>query len=406
MRLVILLLTCLLGCSLGLMDWVHDGTCINQDDALIEYVKTHQSTPEAYLLSKFKDHDIIFLGEMHRVKHDVLFVQSLIPKLYRAGIHNLGIEFANADDQANIDRLITAKTYDEDLARQIGFHQYVLWGYKEYLDIYRAAWTLNRSLPQGAPKFRIVGLNYSPKWKLLTGSRDTLTDERRSAIFYNGDGDEFMGKSILRELVMRGQKALIYSGMHHAFTRYRQPVYNYAQKKLYRLMDNRMGNVVAAQIGVRAFTIFLHSPWMSKDSAEQFRPPIGGAIDRLMVSFPNRALGFDTVGTPLGKLTDPNCYYAIGHDEFKLEDFCDGYIYLKTLQEYMGVTVDPLFITAKNYASAVDGIPNFQARKYYKDAAAFNADMKKDADVPALFRAWGVFSAAQKETHLDHARQP
>jgi hypothetical protein len=43
----------------------------------MEYITTHYQTPEEYLISKFKDHDIVFLGEWHRISHDPELIRRL-----------------------------------------------------------------------------------------------------------------------------------------------------------------------------------------------------------------------------------------------------------------------------------------------------------------------------------------
>jgi len=43
------------------------------------------------------------------IKHDPELVQALVPLLYKAGVYDLGIEFANYSDQALIDKLINAQ---------------------------------------------------------------------------------------------------------------------------------------------------------------------------------------------------------------------------------------------------------------------------------------------------------
>jgi hypothetical protein len=108
-------------------------------DKLVAYANGHRQDPIQYVVQKFQTHDIVFLGEFHFIKHDAEFVQRLIPGLYGKGVYNLGIEFACHADQKLADQLLTAPTYDEDLARRVMFRNFVLWGYKEYLDLYRAA---------------------------------------------------------------------------------------------------------------------------------------------------------------------------------------------------------------------------------------------------------------------------
>jgi len=47
-------------------------------ESLTTYIRANHVPPEDYVISKFKDHDIVFLGEQHRIKHDVELVQNLI----------------------------------------------------------------------------------------------------------------------------------------------------------------------------------------------------------------------------------------------------------------------------------------------------------------------------------------
>jgi hypothetical protein len=112
---------------------------------LNEYLDTHYMTPEEYVVSKFKDHNIVILGEQHRTRHDPILVQNLIPHLYKAGVYILGNEFARRVDQPLIDSVLNASEYDDRLAQKIAFNQFVHWGYHEYVDIFRAAWKLNAS---------------------------------------------------------------------------------------------------------------------------------------------------------------------------------------------------------------------------------------------------------------------
>src|SRR6266481_4919997 len=120
---------------------------------LADYLVAHFQSPEDYVVSKFKDHDLVFLGEAaHGVRQNLLFLHKLIPRLYEAGILNVGYEMIFSDEQPEVDKLLNAETYDETKALTLLFHwdaQYG-WAYQEYADVLRAAWTLNHALPKGA----------------------------------------------------------------------------------------------------------------------------------------------------------------------------------------------------------------------------------------------------------------
>ena len=212
-----------------------------QKQDLVRYLKDNWKSPEEYVAGKFAEYDLVFIGEYHRIKHDAELIQNLIPWLYKAGVYHIGVEFGCHEYQDQVDSLLVADEYDEDLVRKLVFKWRTDWGYKEYMDIYRKAWELNQTLGRDAPKFRIVHLNYRPNWTLL---QENMTDESWKKIWYKGDPDPFMAGIITEEFLNKNVKALIYSGCHHSFTHYYQPVYDFKNKKLYRLNQKRMGNII------------------------------------------------------------------------------------------------------------------------------------------------------------------
>jgi len=355
---------------------------------LVEYLKSHWKTPEDYVVEKFSQYDIVFIGEYHRIKHDLELIHNLIPRLYKAGVYNLGIEFGNYELQDKVDSLITGKEYNEDLARWLMFKFATFWQYKEYIEIYKKAWELNRSLPEGAPKFRVVNLGYRENWNLFKGK---WTPEIQKKVFYNGDRDEYMAKVIFKEFVEKGEKALIYSGLNHSFTHYYQPLYNFKKKEFKGFVKTRMGNLIYAKIPDRVFNIILHHPWYTKKGG--FFPretyPVEGVIDSVMKEFKDKRVGFDVKGSPFGELRDDNSYYSVGYDDFTLETICDGYIFQKHLKDYEGCTVDENFITKENIDEAIEFLPNYKIRKFFKifkSPKLFNYFAKRDADVKSRFR--------------------
>lgn len=58
----------------------------NEIQESVHYLKQKHQNPKDYVLSKFKNNDIIFLGEDHRVRENVEFVNQMIPHLYKNGI--------------------------------------------------------------------------------------------------------------------------------------------------------------------------------------------------------------------------------------------------------------------------------------------------------------------------------
>jgi hypothetical protein len=350
---------------------------------LLGYLEKNFRTPEDYVLSKFKDHEIVFIGEYHRIQHDVLLIQHLIPLLYKAGIYNLGIEFGVHRDQERVDTLINAPAYDKQAAREIMFDFGSYWGFEEYMDIYRAAWEVNHKLAPGAPRFRVVNLNAFMDWSFVKTAADRENREVMKKVLPEGDGDKVMAETIIREFVEKGQKALIYSGIHHAFTRYKQPVYY--QGKFVRFVEDRMGNRVCQRLGDKVFTIYLHAPWSDKNYQKELYPA-GGVIDAFFAHESRlRPVGFDLAGTPFGELPGPGSIYEEGYNPFTLKLYADGYIFTKPLSQYQGVTVDEKFITEANFKRAVEQIPNPEFKNKVTGIALLVEAQKDDANMPRRF---------------------
>jgi hypothetical protein len=370
-------------------------------DRLVEYARDHRQDPVEYVVKKFESHDIVFLGEGHCAKHDPEFVQQLIPAVYAKGIRNLGIEFACHHDQELIDKLLTARTYDEDLARRVMFREYVLWGYKEYLDLFRAAWKLNNCLAGDKPRFRIVGLNARADWSQLTTSNESLANlPEKLRVWPEGSGDTVMGRVILTEFVDKGQKALVYMGRNHAQTRYSGEGSFWA----HLATPARAGRIVYQKIGDRACTILLHAPWPQRIGGD-WALPVEGVIDTVLTRTAAYPTGFDMRGTPFGPLPDQDCRYADGHEPFTLQDFCDGYIFLKPLSQYEMVTADESFINAGNLHEAISQLPDPDDRKKCRTVADMQALIRAQAEeLSSPFKKLGSITAKSEQLETDASR--
>ena len=186
-------------------------------------------------------------------------------------------------------------------------------------------WEFNQTLDPDQTKFRVV----------LLGAEFNRCEKNP---FGDHDPDVFMAYVFEKEIISKQEKALIYCGMHHAFTRYIQS-YN----------DDRMGNIIYRKYPEKTFTIFLHSPWVSDRGWNRRQvKPVNGVIDSAMDLLNNIPIGFDVRNTIIGELRANNTYYAFGYEDFKLEDFCDGYIFLLPFKQVEFVSVDPNFYDEYN----------------------------------------------------------
>jgi hypothetical protein len=345
------------------------------------YITTHYQSPEDYVVSKFRDHDVVFIGEFHRIRHDPVLIQRLIPLVYKAGVFSLGTEFARRVDQPLIDSLLNGNTYDESLARLITFRQSVHWAFQEYVDIFKIVWQLNHGLPAGERMFRILALGNSPDWSVVKTQEDREKVEVKRKVWHGEDEGDW-ARVILESVVAKGEKALVYSGAHHAFTEYRQPIA--VNNAFLRFGDVRLGNHVFERIGKRAITIFLHSPWVNADGYDKpYVYPADGYIDAVMGQLgpEYRRVGFDTKGTPFGKLPGETSLYKYGYKDFTLETIYDGYIYQGPFSECEGVTVIRDFFNEDNieYARAHSPNPDFRQATVedFHEGAVGDADVQR-----------------------------
>lgn len=258
------------------------------------------------------------------------------------------MEFACAVDQDRIDRLITAPRYNETLAIDILRDQYYDWAFRECADIFRTAWELNSRLPESAPRFRIVGLNIHTDY---VKENYGTPQEREKEEETHALGDKVMAETIKRETIAKGERALIYSGMHHAFTRYHQlfrmphewqPSGLDAELNAHERDDYwyhiRMGNYIYEEIGNRCMTVCLHYPWDTVNGIPVL--PFRGVLDQVMLER-KKPVAFDLNDSPFDGIYDPELYYAQGYEDYRNSVMTDGYIVLEPITEYEGCSVIP-----------------------------------------------------------------
>ncbi len=328
-------------------------------EELVDFLKNNQRSPEAYILDKFKTHDVVLLSEDHAVKHNLELCKSIIPQLYAAGVYNFGMEFGAEEDQAQLDSLVNAPEFSDSLARRLMFNYNVGWVFNEYMDIYREAWKLNRSLPAGARKFRVLNISYRFKWERCDerffGIRTpALIDQ----IFDRGNTEYFRANLIRREVLDKKEKILVLAGFGHSYTRYVSPYYDYRDQHFVKFDNERMGNILYKHAPDKVFSILLHYPFDGRTYgyAQQFAPA-SGWIDQALAGFVDKRIGFDLVGTAAGFLRDTS-QYSYGYADFKLQDMADGYIYQMPFEQYEGCSIDSVFLTDENWPEVV---------KYYPD---------------------------------------
>jgi hypothetical protein len=347
--------------------------------ALVAYGSSAWRSPADEVLHAFDARDVVLLGEFYKIREHAVLVGKLVPVLRAAGVRNLGIEHALSESQPDIDALLAAPAWDEAKARRIAFTWVVTWGFQEYLDIYRAAWEANRSLAPGEKPFRIVGLGVRQNWEYLKSERDLQNAETLHRILANGIPDEHMALVIQREFLDRGEKALVYCSLQHAFTRYRSTEYEKNMREKGFAETRRAGNILYDRYGGRIATLALHAPWPDASVQTGLAWPAGGAIDALLLALPpeKQAAGWDTAGTPIGALAISSGEYATGHENLTLAGLCDGYVATGPLTSLHAATAIADFVPEDAAEYAMKNFPGVRPAKL--DVKAINGSIAQEA---------------------------
>jgi len=300
-----------------------------------------------YLISQFKEKDVILLGEIHRIKEQVEFVCKIIPELHENGINLLFSEFACFNDNKLIDSLITAKNFNESLARRIQFKNSWDWGYKEYVDIYYSAWKTNQNLLPNEKPFRIIGIE---------SDNNNLS---------GGDPELVWAHIIDSCSFKKGVKALVYCGMHHSFTNFHQPYL--INDTLKGFVSTRVGNWLFKKYPNKTITVLMHGNWYGY-SYSTCVLPCNGMIDSLVNSLPEgkKEIGFSTSDNFFANYSLNYSLYSMGYTDATLKDLCQGYIVIKPICELNPVTIIPNFINESNLEECImqSEMGNLTAKAY------------------------------------------
>jgi len=319
------------------------------------YKEVENLSPEDYLISKFKEADIILLAEDHGVKENLDFVRNLIPKLYENGIYMLGMEFGAYEDQKQLDSLINAPKYDEQLARQLMFNYNTRWAITEYMAIYKAAWEWNRSLPEQAKKFRVLNISYQYDWEKFEKVR---TPENMKKVFPLGNTEDFRCALLEREVLSSHEKILVLTGTIHAFTSYHFPYYDYTSPGFVRYENRFLGNLLYSKYGKKVIAVALHQPFFNYPNHQpSLTSPAAGKLETIISKCYKGPVGFDLKKSLIGELRDFS-YYSMGYIDFTLADLFDGYIFLKPIKELSSCTVDYKFMDDTNWEKAIRNNPD------------------------------------------------
>ena len=279
-------------------------------DSYAAILRDNALPPEKYLAETVRAHNVVLLGEPHRISEHYRFLAGSLGAAKKAGAACLAMELFSIPSQEDIDRLMRLPRFDPALARSIVLRAFPGFFYKELELVLEKAWEVNRKL----------------------GRLDVLA--------LGGDNDAGMA-GLVAARAGKGEKVLVYSGIHHAFSGYYQPGPAQLLGKKHPSRDSRMGQYLRNAHKLDVFTVALHAPvpkkWFLLGGWFLYRKPyvfpFSGVLDQLLPLYGDGA-GFDTSVDGLAALPDGFSYYSAGYSPLELKDYTDGYICLGPLESY------------------------------------------------------------------------
>ena len=284
--------------------------------------RTGLATPEDYLAELSALHQVVMLGDQRYVAQHLEFVAEMVPRLWAAGVRNLGWEFTNTRMQGELDRLVTADGWDVEAAHDLFVDVLgVGLAYEEYVDVLRAAWDHNRSLGSDVPTFRVVALglpSYVDDPDLLDGRSAGEVELRNWWLggHYRDVTAIHMATAITNEVVRRGERCLVYADTERTTTRLLtieggQPAIS-------------AGNLLHRWMGEGVQRVLFHGALDDEAALERVELLIANAPDDV------DRFGIDLEYSTLGNVWVPSVKGLLGGsvEPLQLGDVADGYLYL------------------------------------------------------------------------------
>ncbi len=223
--------------------------------AFVKWLEEKAIDPVEYCVEKCKTHQIVILGEPHYKKDYLeLFKQVAIEAYHKAGVRVIAMEACNAEDNEKIARLVEGDFYDSALALDIARSEnWRLWGYGEYWDVLEAVWKLNRSLPSGSERLKVIGIDKKMDYQLWTlwqaqQLKDPSLIEKAKAQPDVLERDNWLTANVERETIAKNRKGIVYIGFNHSFTHYGQPRRDEKTKEVIGIWP-RMGYLLYQKYG-------------------------------------------------------------------------------------------------------------------------------------------------------------
>jgi hypothetical protein len=362
----------------------------NSDTLFSNWINRNAQTPEHFAIQIAATNQITLFGETHNLKDNLRFFNRIIDSLYyKSGIRCIAMEVIPSCMNDKLRRLVNGNEYNYDLALEIARSQpWKAWGGKEYWDVLETVWKLNKGLPEGFKKMRIVGIDTDwegPNIAMLNmgGDRKGSTpfwEKFRMASLINdipklGYRDELMARNIEKEIIEKGEKGVVLIGFAHSMLQYGRPIIK-GDKII--AINPRLGLLLSKKYKDKIFQIELFQTLGSGNRNGACHDKLDHFIELVMSRSNSVSAGFSIINSPFEKIRDSCSEYFNTYPSVCYSDIAEGLIFLKPLNEMQpctwlkGYISNKMFMKYKPYYELI-------AKQKLNDAEEANKQFAKNS---------------------------
>lgn len=317
------------------MNFIHGYKKLNEGETkyYLEKIDSVKSNPYNFISEKFDSNNVVFVGEIHFRKQDPLFVGKLIAHLYATKkIKYFGWEFGAHEFQQLADSIVNAKEFDRGKAIFIMRNSYFAWNFEEYLQIFKTIWEINNKCINVNDRIKFLQLNSVYSEKNLK-SQDTSIRNK----YYRSMFDLVLPSIIDTAIMAKNEKILIYCGLHHAFTKFKTPLFLFLKPNGGLRAGENLLQKYPGRIYMTALSSAVPGKWTLLNNMFNrefdFVYPFSAVFNQLYEKY-QQPFAVDANNSVFGEVKDYKSWYAF--DKFnglRLKEFCDGYIVLNSFEE-------------------------------------------------------------------------
>ncbi|SFG51370.1 hypothetical protein SAMN05216383_11815 [Prevotella sp. KH2C16] len=312
------------------------------------FLQGQTTTPYDYIKGKFRDYDVVALGEDHWVSDHMKFLSSFLQEAESDTtfhIDALAWESGNIIDQGKADTLMAAPSFREELALQIlrDAADTYGWPYREAVDALKALWHYAKVQKK---RTRLLLLDPPYMLQALDGEKYHFTLSR----------DQSMANRITG-YIQSGRKVLFYAGSAHTQNQFHAV---FLQRYGRYAVQATAGKILKTLYPRKVFSIKLwgglmgSNGYMPSNDSFRWQRCGDGKADEAFERNGNKPLGFDIADSPFADMK-VNDYFHFSYTEqmlsttngspFReaetLKDRIDGIIFLHSVSKFTIPHIEP-----------------------------------------------------------------